>query len=184
VSPSRLSAEFLSDRDEIWARLPVLARPDADAGDDVEYVGIHRDGQPYALLVVKDHRSRSAFSAVACINDVVFVGIGESLYVVSFATQKIDRYPMRGYFGSLYLPEDVAEDDADIGVFVASASDLYRFSADGMLLWRSVDLGIDGVLVYSVEQARIRGSGEWDPPGGWRPFVLDLMTGQAIDQSA
>lgn len=42
------------------------------------------------------------------------------------------------------------------------------------------DLGLEGVIVNSVEDGIVRGEGEWDPPGGWRPFSLRLDTGQFV----
>jgi len=38
-------------------------------------------------------------------------------------------------------------------------------------------LGIDGIIVASTSDGVISGEGEWDPPGGWRPFRLSLATG-------
>jgi len=46
------------------------------------------------------------------------------------------------------------------------------------LLWRSDCLGIDGVMVDQVADGIIRGKGEWDPPGGWRPFQVRFATGR------
>jgi hypothetical protein len=32
-------------------------------------------------------------------------------------------------------------------------------------------------LSVKVVGTTIEGQGEWDPPGGWRPFRVDLRTG-------
>lgn len=63
------------------------------------------------------------------------------------------------------------------GVLVASASELLSFGHDGALQWRSARLGIDGVIVKSLKDGLIDGSGEWDPPGGWQSFRLCAVTG-------
>jgi len=57
-------------------------------------------------------------------------------------------------------------------------TDGIRNVLNGELLWKTGQLGIDGVLVHKVSPTRIEGSGEWDPPGGWRPFVLTPTTGE------
>jgi len=51
---------------------------------------------------------------------------------------------------------------------------------DGRVLWKSTNVGLDGVIAHDVSTGVVHGSGEWDPPGGWRPFVLSLATGEAI----
>ena len=51
---------------------------------------------------------------------------------------------------------------------------------EGELLWTSPALGVDGVLVHSIDDGVIAGEGEWDPPGGWRPFRVALSSGLAL----
>ena len=43
----------------------------------------------------------------------------------------------------------------------------------------SEPVGIDGVVVTAIAEGRVEELGEWDPPGGWRVFALDLGTGDA-----
>lgn len=46
--------------------------------------------------------------------------------------------------------------------------------------WENRGLGIDGVLVHEISGDVIAGEGEWDPPGGWKPFRVRLNTGQNL----
>jgi len=46
--------------------------------------------------------------------------------------------------------------------------------------WHNDQLGIDGVIIDRFGDATLFGQGEWDPPGGWRDFVLDKQTGKQI----
>ncbi|CCJ79088.1 hypothetical protein QNZ44_001398 [Enterobacter kobei] len=48
------------------------------------------------------------------------------------------------------------------------------------ILWKSRQCAIDGVIITSIENETVLGLGEWDPPGGWEPFKLDLKTGIPI----
>jgi hypothetical protein len=63
-------------------------------------------------------------------------------------------------------------------LLVASAERLYCFEPGGSLRWMSQGLGIDGVTVDEFDANTVRGQGEWDPPGGWQQFQLDMRTGQ------
>ena len=76
------------------------------------------------------------------------------------------------YFAAFYAGKDY--------LLVASGEGLIRLSPRGELMWRATDLGIDGVVVNVIEGSLIRGEGEWDPPGGWRRFVLRLDTGELV----
>ena len=40
---------------------------------------------------------------------------------------------------------------------------------------------MDGVIIHDFYENKILGSGEWDPPGGWRDFTLDKQTGTLIE---
>lgn len=60
---------------------------------------------------------------------------------------------------------------------------LFRFGADGRLLWKSEELGYDGVVVHDITNNFVDGSGQFDAPDGWRPFRISLATGQAIDEA-
>jgi hypothetical protein len=68
--------------------------------------------------------------------------------------------------------------------FVASAEHVHRYDLPAGLRWRSPSVGVDGVVIDRVATGFIYGVGEYDPPGGWRPFVLDLESGQKREGAA
>ncbi len=82
------------------------------------------------------------------------------------------RLEMEGYFGYIY-------EDGDV-MYVADAGSLHCINHKGDVLWQNANLGIDGVVIHEIDQDKIFGDGEWDPPGGWISFVLDKQTGKEI----
>ncbi|MGH2638255.1 MAG: hypothetical protein ACRDF4_03065 [Rhabdochlamydiaceae bacterium] len=102
----------------------------------------------------------------------VVIGFADAVHFVTFDTKQRHSSPLRGYFGHLYTTEEF--------LFVASASDLLCFDTEVRLQWRAQDLGIDGVVIKSVENDMVYGEGEWDPPSGWRPFTVSLRSGRII----
>ncbi|NUM37475.1 MAG: hypothetical protein HUU50_23315 [Candidatus Brocadiae bacterium] len=62
-------------------------------------------------------------------------------------------------------------------LLVASATDLLRFDINAKIIWHVKNLGIDGVIVEDIYGSTIIGSGDWDPPGGWKKFKISLNNG-------
>jgi hypothetical protein len=106
-------------------------------------------------------------------NDLIVIGFGSRVFVVNLNPGITKTYDQEGYFGSLYPLSE--------RLLIASAWSLRCLDTSGDLLWLNAELGIDGVIVNHVENGLIYGEGEWDPPGGWRPFVLDLISGQSVN---
>jgi hypothetical protein len=113
-----------------------------------------------------------AFEEVCLWSGFVVIGWGHRVYLVELRTRAVSSFDLGRYFGHLYPAAQY--------LLVASAECLFRIEPDGSLLWRTDVLGIDGVVVDQVADGVIRGQGEWDPPGGWRPFRVCLNTGQLV----
>ncbi|MGH1419889.1 MAG: hypothetical protein ACRBCJ_13615 [Hyphomicrobiaceae bacterium] len=62
-------------------------------------------------------------------------------------------------------------------MLVITGSGLTRIERDGSVGWRNHCLGIDGIILDKVSDVSIEGAGEWDPPGGWKPFQISSTTG-------
>jgi hypothetical protein len=105
-------------------------------------------------------------------SDRVLVGFGYRVYVIDPKEQSASEI----YLGREFLHFHGNQDY----LLVASADSLLRLARDGTILWRTSNLGIDGVVVNSVENGLIQGEGEWDPPGGWKPFTVRLDLGALI----
>jgi hypothetical protein len=102
----------------------------------------------------------------------VFVGFGYRVYVIDPKKQSASEVYLGREFLDFYTNQDY--------LLVASADSLLRLALDCTILWRASNLAIDGVVVNSVENGLIQGEGEWDPPGGWKPFTVRLDSGALI----
>lgn len=100
------------------------------------------------------------------------IGWGHRVFLVSLQTCAAAAVGLDAYFGHLY--------PGDNYLLVASAERLLRIDTDGKVRWQSGVLGIDGVVVDGVADGLISGRGEWDPPGGWRPFQVRLDSGEIV----
>lgn len=134
-------------------------------------------------LVVEDNEEKRAFKIVygghcspfreAVISEnLLLVGHEEHFYLYDLkAKNSLLVLEMNGYFGHLYIDKQ--------HFFVADAEGLFCIERNGSIVWHSKNLGIDGVIVEKFTDSQIYGSGEWDPPGGWKDFVLDRKTGKS-----
>jgi hypothetical protein len=162
-----------------WTRMQALRLGGVRAGDRTPdlYITIADERRPLLRADIYRHAEPEAFVFQEAIDwkDRVFVGYGERVYVIDPA--KRIGYDMRlgtgfAYFGAFYATPDY--------LLVASGESLLRLAADGSVLWIAPHLGLDGVVVHSVESGIIHGAGEWDPPGGWRAFAVRLDSGEAV----
>ena len=144
------------------------------------FITIRDDDRP--LLRVDLYRDFSeetfTFQDTLVWRERVFVGYGHKVYVIDPKKQSAAEIFLAavgeglGYVGNFYSDEDY--------LLVASADSLLRLSSEGKVMWSAPNLGLDGVVVNSVENGLIQGEGEWDPPGGWRPFTVRLDSGELI----
>jgi hypothetical protein len=160
---------------EPWTRLePVrLGGVPSGLGTPDRFVAVESDQGP--VLRVDLFRAAEecfAFAEVCVWSGRVVIGWGERLYIVTPGSRAVSAIDLDGYFGHLYSEEGY--------LLVASAERLYRIAGDGSFAWRSAPVGVDGVLVDRVADGVICGHGEWDPPGGWVPFQLDLESGNPV----
>jgi hypothetical protein len=112
------------------------------------------------------------FEAACVWRDFVVIGFGSRVYVVNYRTQEPITVELDSYFGYFY--------PGDNWLIIASGYRLLLIDPTGRIAWKTEELGLDGVIVDSIEGAFINGRGEWDPPGGWRPFQVRMDTGEKI----
>ncbi|MFB9244243.1 hypothetical protein IV454_01845 [Massilia antarctica] len=155
-------------------------------------VGAARPGAAIAAHVAADSDSgivridvaeaveSTCFQAVRQAGTKAYIGYGERVFIVDCVTEDVVMHQMDGYFCEFFDAEELETSGADFCVLASSASELFAFGPDGALLWKTTQLGIDGVLVHSATGTHIKGSGEWDPPGGWEPFILATRTGERV----
>jgi hypothetical protein len=65
-------------------------------------------------------------------------------------------------------------------LLVIFGTGLARIDPNGALRWKNNRLGLDGIQIEAISETVIKGRGEWDPPGGWRPFEVSLESGRLI----
>lgn len=111
------------------------------------------------------------FKDAVCWSGHVAVGWGAAIYIIDVLSGAAVRHELQSYFSHFYVSDHV--------LLAASGERIRRFSTDGSLMWTSAMLGIDGVVVDRVTATVMEGSGDWDPPGGWRPFRIRLDTGDS-----
>lgn len=129
-----------------------------------------QDDRPLRLDICFDPNEYNfKFDAIAWRRFVV-LAVGESLYLFDSSDDSVNRFALCGYFCDFTETDDL--------LLVASAEQILAIDSRGLLVWRSEELGIDGVLIHETTASTIRGSGEWDPPGGWEDFVISLHSGR------
>lgn len=148
----------------------------------------YREADVYGLVTTDDiplfaiavHADRAVESI--CFQEAVvwrnwcIIGYGHSVYFVDIATQVHEQHlldhhsSMMPYFGHFHAGKD--------WLLVATGCNLLRFDVKAQVVWASEDVGVDGVVIQGVDDEIVRGEGEWDPPGDWRPFAIYLQTGR------
>ena len=141
-----------------------------------EYLLVYEEDGTKAFEIRYQFGGGNYSKEAVIINNLLLVGHECHFYVYDLQTkQNILTLEMDGYFGNLYFHQDY--------FYVSDLGSITCLNKKGAILWRNNNLGIDGVLIHEFTENEIQGSGEWDPPGGWRDFVLDLKTGKLIKEN-
>jgi hypothetical protein len=167
-----LAASLSPSIDPAWAQLePIhVGRVPAGSGPPDPCVSVTRDGRPLLRIDVHAHAPHYVgFEEVIVWRDLVVIGFGGYVHAISALDRSVVSVELGSYFGHLYPGRDF--------VLLASGERLFRLEPDRSVAWKSAPLGIDGVLVHDVGTKVIRGEGEWDPPGGWKPFAVSVADG-------
>jgi hypothetical protein len=167
-----LRASFRETIESPWTGITPVRVGDVSPGRGTPavYVTVERDGEPVLRVDLYEHEpAHYAFQEVLAWADWIVIGFGCRVHLVSPASRSVATFQLSGYFGHLYALQD--------RLFVADAERLHCFDREGAVVWRSAELGIDGVIVRNVADGIIEGEGEWDPPGGWKPFRILLSSG-------
>lgn len=179
MSSSEWSPEIANTVDGAWLaveRVRVGRVPPGEA-TPARYVTVRRAGVPALRIdVYTGGDSESfAFETLLVWQQWIVIGFGHHVHLVSHVDRSVVTTDLGAYFGCAYPTARY--------LLVASADRLRRFELDGRLAWTSGELAVDGVLVHDSEGEILRGEGEWDPPGGWRPFELHAESGCVVDAS-
>lgn len=118
----------------------------------------------------------SPFKEALIVGNLLAVGHEGFFYLFNLlSNENVQTLGMDGYFSHLY--------SYDGNFYVTSAGSIYCLDQNGKLIWKNSSLGIDGVFIEKFTDDNIYGSGEWDPPGGWRDFILERRSGRYIKEN-
>ena len=180
-----MQAGFLDVDDfDAWRDAPVvefgLPRWPLGADDPVACVGVRAEDGRRWRIALHAGVGDGPFRDVRCVGERAWIGCGEQVLVFAPGDAQLDAHAMDGYFGHLATAAELGAAQVEDVVLASSASELLCFASDGRLAWRAERLGLDGVVVHRVVDGVIEGEGEWDPPGGWKPFRVRLDTGERV----
>jgi hypothetical protein len=136
------------------------------------FVLIEKNGQPYLRADLYISEETVCFQEMIVWRSWAVIGYGHHVHFISTLNDTVKSLELDCYFGHLYPFDDY--------LLAASGMSLYQIDARADIIWKSANLGIDGVLVHNISGNVIFGEGEWDPPGGWRPFQINCGTGLEI----
>lgn len=172
---SNVTIKWADSIDAPWLRMEPLRIGETPPGlGTPEKYALLSDGEKPLLRVDAYSSSEQSFAFFDAIiwHEFLVIGWGDSVYLTNIESGSVTEHILNSYFGHLYAHDEF--------LLVASCERLFRIDRDGSLNWRSERLGIDGIVVGDVTNSMITGDGEWDPPGGWRPFRVRLDSGQRI----
>ena len=137
-----------------------------------EFLTIENKGQEN-VFEIRYEVHCSPFKEASLLDNILGVGHEEHFYLFDLKTNSnLITLKLEGYFGHMYVDNEL--------FYVAGASGLYCMDKNGRILWKNINLGVDGVIVETFGDEVILGTGEWDPPNGWRDFKLKKSTGELI----
>ena len=174
-----LSVQQLVAIDSPWSTMPPIRLGNVPSALGIAdlFVTISDDHRPLLRVDLYGNSSETfTFQDALVWYERVFVGYGHRVYIIDARQKSGSEISLgsggRDYFGAFYAGKEY--------LLVASSKSLMRLSHDGKVVWTVPNLGLDGVVVKSVENGTIQGEGEWEPPGGWKPFTLRLDSGDII----
>jgi hypothetical protein len=144
---------------------------------------IHFNGSEYLIIQNGEEKRAfkinyefdfSPFKDATVIDNLLLVGHGQHFYLYDLQTKRsVLVLKVFGYFGAIYIDKD--------HFFVTDAEGIFCIDMNGVIVWESKNLGIDGVSIEKITENEVYGGADWDPPDGrWVDFVLDKRTGKAI----
>ena len=179
-----MTIEFLSEGDESACTRSLCIGADSPCSSIAVRVAVAFGTGDRLRIDVAEVDEYCCFQAVRMDGTKAYIGYGERVFIVDSVTEHVVIHHMDGYFCEFFDADELESTAVDFSVLASSASELFAFGRDGGLLWKTTQLGIDGVMVHSASPTEIEGSGEWEPPDGWEPFILSTSTGERICRSS
>jgi len=125
------------------------------------------------LNIKLDSNYSPTFKQAEILDNLVVIGYGNHFLIFYYINKEIRvKKNLDGYFSEFKIYKN--------NIFLATDSQLICFNIEGKQEWLTDNLGIDGVQINKIDETHIEGSGEWNPPNGWRDFALETNTGKII----
>jgi hypothetical protein len=176
-----VTVEILESEVHEWSTAPIITIGKLTNVESQRLrVGISKNEKKYLVLNIYAYQECICFKSVEIIENTIVIGFGEQVYFFDVETQVLVSHKLDGYFGYIYVPSDFDLHENAFSVIVASAASLHHYTLQGKELWKSERLGIDGVIINSVNPPAIHASGEWDPPGGWKDVAINIDDGSPL----
>lgn len=103
-------------------------------------------------------------------HDWIVVGFGHRVYLYHPQKHLSKVLDLGAYFCELYPSPHL--------LFAVSSQSIDALNPFAEMLWKAEGLGIDGIVIDKVEETILFGSGEFDPPGGWKAFKINAENGK------
>lgn len=175
-----ITAEFLENNNNEWENVPAISIGSKSHFEIQNIrVGVLKHGKKQLLLHIHAEDQCIYFKSLKVSGNHIVIGFGEMVHFFTIENGMVSSKKLDGYFGHLYTPDDFELAGSEFFILVTSAMHLHHFTFSGEEIWKSEMLGIDGVVVHEVAPPFISISGEWDPPGGWEPAIIQLQNGMA-----
>ena len=101
------------------------------------------------------------------------IGLSGFFYLYDLSTETIRLFiDFNGYFDGLKISNQ--------HLLVSYYSGIYCLTKFGEIKWHNNSVGIDGIIITEIDNDKIFGSEQIDPPDGWNDFILDFETGKRI----
>jgi hypothetical protein len=149
-----ITASFQNFADPPWEHVK-LARVGCiptGLGTPNAYVLVENDGRPFIRVDVYGDEDCYAFEDVIIWREFVVIGFGSRVHMVNCQTQETTTFELDSYFGHVYPGAE--------WMISASGRRLLFIDPTGSVVWKSEMLGLDGVIVDSIESDLIQGRGE------------------------
>jgi len=161
--------------DQPWLDMAPVVLGEVPPGRDTPdtYVLVSDGETPLLRADVYTRDGHLGFSEAAVWRGWLVIGFEARCYLVRLSDKLLSTLSFPRFFCHLYPGDDY--------LLLTSASQVVRIEPDGVMLWASEAVGVDGVVVTDFDVERIHGEGEGDPPGGGRAFIVDARTGQRIE---
>lgn len=132
---------------------------------------IYKDDNPFLRIEILEHSTQCYFRDEFLFwNNLILIGFGEYAYIIELDNLMAQAINLGAYFSEFY--------PADNQLLILSGQHIHAIGLDNQLQWTADYVGIDGVIIDKVEEDYAYGQGEYDPPGGWKAFKVELSTGK------